>query len=261
MRRIAILLGSILLALLAWRTLRPGPAPAQLHGLWGVSQPRGIADELRFYYFHTGGKGLYRYGQVGHNQTHSFDWKLDGDRLVLDFRKTGEHAKTRIELTERAGERSLTLLDDPRGPGPVRYVHRPSNLAADEQALGGPLSLSDGDKAAGEAAMLKGRIWIDVQRYATGGLGFVMYQLSAHPLGDGQWLGWYHRGDFDDWTTETLAYREEPQRLRLRFLLHGQEATTPYRLRQEREQRVLTLSRDPRNFLHQRQLLDGGASF
>jgi len=261
MKRAAVLLCSLALALVALRAYRARPAPAQLLGLWSLTEAREVTDELRFYYFHEGGKGLYRYGQVGHNQTHSFDWSLEGDRLVLSFRKTGEQARTQILLAEEGGRRSLTLVEDPRGPGRVRYTHRPSNLGLDADALGGPLSLSM--TAADERAQgaLAGRMWMDLRRYATGGSGFVMYQLSEHELGGGLRLGWHHQGDFDDWSTESMSYREEPGALRLRFHLRREEAVTPVELEQARDRRVLTLLRDPRNFLHRTRLVDAGRSF
>jgi hypothetical protein len=241
----------------------------QVVGLWRLGDARTISDDPVFYYFHKGGKGLYRYGQVGHNQTHSFDWALEGDALALTFRKAGEHARTRFVLGEGDGGRTLTLLEDPRArqqkPGRVRYKYTPTSL--DESAtsvddLGGPLALPSEDAAA-EDASVAGRIWMDLQRYATGGMGFRMYQLSEHAVGGspGGKLGWYHHGDFDDWSTETLAYRHEPSALRLRFLLRNEERVTSIELRPARDRRTLFLARDPRNFFHVGRFVDAGRSF
>ena len=228
----------------------------QLLGLWSLGDARGPADELRFYYFHKGGKGLYRYGQVAFNKTNSFDWSLDGDDLTLTFRKTGEVARTRVHLGEDSGRRTLTLDDDPRGPGRVRYRLTPSSLDVE----GGPLAL-EGDAATQEVAAIAGRMWIEQRRYATGGMGFAIYQLSDHDGARGWKIGWHHAGDFDDWSTESLAYRQEPGAVRLRFTLRGEEQVTPVELRPARDTRVLTMTRDPRNFLHVTKLVDAGRSF
>ena len=254
----------------AWHARR-GPRPAELLGLWMESDPRQISDEMRFYYFHQGGKGLYRYGQVGHNQTHSFDWRVDdGGRLELAFRKRGERGVTRVVLGDEGGRRTLTLLDDPRGPsgpGRVRYRATPTSLTsgADELvALAGPLALVERPAIHDDAEAVAGRMWIDLRRWATGGVGFVLYQLSdVTPRGwqAGWKLGWHHVGDFDDWTTETLAYRAEPGALRLRFLLRGDEAVTPAELGRVDGTRTLTVPRDPRNFRHRTRLVDAGPSF
>ena len=47
-------------------------------------------------------------------------------------------------------------------------------------------------------------IWIDYRNLATGGAEFHMYQLAATAI-DGRGGGWFHRGDFDDWSTESTA--------------------------------------------------------
>ena len=234
--------------------------PAAVVGLWFDREPRGLADEMRFYYFGKQGHGLYRYGQAGYNQTHSFDWRVRGDTLELKFRKSGQLASTRFQLGEEKGRRTITLKDDPRGPGTVRYRYAPSRLSD----VDGPLALPDAESIAhsgNEQGAIVGRMWISLQRYATGGMGFSMYQLSEHATAQGWRRGWHHLGDFDDWTTETLEYRNEAGALALRFPLRGGDAATSVELKQERDQRVLLLFHDPRNFYHRSRFVDAGPSF
>jgi len=243
-------------ALFGARALRRTP-PEALFGLWTEREVAGPSDEMRFYYFHKGGKGLYRYGQAAHNQTSSFDWKLDGDKLDLYFRKTGEKAVTRFVLGGEKDKRTLTLVDDPRGAPNTRYRYKPTLLDAETF---GPLSLLDA-RATDESNAIVGRMWIDMKHYATGGRGFVMYQLSEHTAAPGWYYGFYHRGDFDDWTTENLFYEPLPSALRLHFILRGDELVSPIELGNDRDARTLSITRDPRNFLARTRLRDAGRSF
>src|SRR5690554_5298743 len=67
-----------------------GPREDAVQGLWSRWPDRQReGDPLRFYYFHGDGHGLYRYGRIGHTNTHSFDYRLEGDALLLTFRKSG----------------------------------------------------------------------------------------------------------------------------------------------------------------------------
>lgn len=263
------LIASVVLVAAVWLVVRhartPHISPEALLGLWAQADGKTPSAPLRFYYFHTGGKGLYRYGQVGYNQTHSFDWSIDGSELRLVFRKTGEKAATKVELSGNAKARTLTMLTDPRGDGVGRYVERKSNL--DE----GPLVLgSDSSPASDDPRAVEGRLWMDYTRYATGGSGFVMYQLSKHAcvselVADSEsssWrLGWYHRGDFDDWSTENLCYRADAGTLQLQFPVRGDRAQSTIGWSQDKGKRVLTLDHDPRNFFHRTRLVDSGPSF
>ena len=239
----------------------PRVDPEAVLGLWTQFDSKAPADEMRFYYFHKGGKGLYRYGQVAYNQTHSFDWSVDGNELKLLFRKSGERAKTVIELGGSGNARTITLEKDPRGPGKVKYTRRPANL--DEETLMIPAleRLHDKPTASGPA----GRMWIDLRRYATGGAGFRFYQLSDHgcPGRPGSQLGWYHLGDGDDWTTETLCYRFESGVFQLHFEARNEDAKSRFDHRKDARQdhMSLELARDPRNFLHQSLFIDAGPSF
>jgi hypothetical protein len=258
---LAVVLVLSIAAVAAFHFAKARAHPSAVVGLWVDREPRELADEMRFYYFGKEGHGLYRYGQAGYNQTHSFDWRVRGDTLELKFRKSGQLATTRFQLGEEDGRRTITLKDDPRGPGGVRYRYVPSRLD-----LAGPLALPDVDHLVaaptdGAQGAVVGRMWIALQRYATGGMGFSMYQFSEHGTSSGWRRGWHHLGDFDDWTTETLEYRDDAGALSLRFPLRGGDATTPLELSRERDERVLRLSRDPRNFYHRSRFVDAGPSF
>lgn len=224
-----------------------------LRGLWMRYDRRGEGDPLRFWYFHGDGKGLYRYGKVGLAHTHSFDYAVDGDLLDLRFRKSGERHHSRVRLErDGAGDQWLVILDDPREAG-ARYRFVPSDLGealtdAPEPELAGAGELGD-------------RIWIDYRNYATGGAGFAMYQLAA-PAIDGRGVGWFHRGDFDDWSTESLTYRVDGERLELFFDLREEPAVTPFALVPgEDGARTLVLDADPRDYWARHVYKDGGRSF
>jgi hypothetical protein len=228
-----------------------------------AEEVRAPADPMHLYYFHKGGKGLYRYGQLGHNQTNSFDWRLDGDKLELLFRKTGERARTTFLIRHEEGRRTLELRSDPRAATPTRYRFAPATLAEL-----GPLAMpaqviEAGQAGEGVAGGVVDHMWIDLTKFATGGMGFSMYQLSRHPAQPGWQIGWYHRGDFDDWTTERMTYRVEGPSLRTHFSLRGDEHVTPFVLAEDPRQRgtALTLASDARNFFARSRFLDAGPSF
>ncbi len=253
MRRVFVGVAVIVLVVAAMMLRRPSPS---LRGLWTATPPaRQLSDEVRFYYFHDGDKGLYRYGKAGYNNTASFDWHLAGDELTLTFRKTGAVARTKVAVEDNEGKRVLVLRDDPRLGGTRRYAHEPSALGD----LGGPLSIALHDD--GLEDKLAGRLWYDETKYATGGMGFRMYQLSEHALPAGRQLGWYHVGDFDDWSTETLDYRELPGGLELHFGLRDERANTQVTVEQARDRRLLRLASDPRDFGARARFLDVGKSF
>jgi hypothetical protein len=216
----------------------------KLAGVWQRYE-RGVeGDPLRFYYFHGDGKGLYRYGKTGLNNTHSFDYDVEGDVLRLRFRKTDRVHDVRFSIDEdEHGRHRLTLHGDPEETGVTRYVRETE----------GPIEHMDGPPPSGH-------MWIDLQRYGTGGCGFHFYQLRPAGI-DGRGVGWFHRGDFDDWSTESLVYRITGNTLELWFPLTGQHETTRFTLTREGEQRWMMLGRDPRDFWHEHRYLDAGPSF
>lgn len=223
-----------------------------LSGLWSAYEPGGEGDPVGFYYFHGDGKGLYRYGRVGLNNTHSFDYELDsgrqGSSLVLHFRKTGATHRVPIRIDSEGGRDRLTLLRDPEAEGQERrYVRQRGPVEESLDVMGdGPLPA--------------GRLWIDYRDFATGGSGFDLYQLRPAGL-DGRGVGWFHRGDFDDWSTESLHYRITGDRMEIWFDLAGQHANTGFRIEGEGRERSLFLETDPRDFWHSHRYHDGGRSF
>jgi hypothetical protein len=231
-------------------------ADDMLHGLWTRYDTRGEGDPLRFWYFHGDGKGLYRYGKVGLANTHSFDYAIEeGAELFLRVRKTGEEHVLEVELErDDNGQTWLTLRDDPYEPG-ARYRKIESELdfsgAVDAQ---GPAPESASGPGLGD------RLWIDYRKFATGGAEFHMYQLGVTAI-DGRGVGWFHRGDFDDWSTESLTYRIDGDQLELFFDLREEPNTTTFRLVEGPHGRELLLEQDPRDYWATHRYRDGGRSF
>jgi hypothetical protein len=228
-----------------------------LRGLWMRYESRGEGDPLRFWYFHGDGKGLYRYGKVGLANTHSFDYALlgtdaqDGNGpvdLSLRFRKRGE-AHTLVATIDEDGQGTwLSFTGDPREPG-ARYRKVESDLDFELADSAGAQGLGIGD-----------RMWIDYRNLATGGAEFHMYQLAATAI-DGRGVGWFHRGDFDDWSTESLTYRIDGDRLELFFDLREEPSSTGFRVVEGEHGRELWLEADPRDYWAAHRYQDGGRSF
>lgn len=245
------------LVLYGARTESPMPAAASaapiaaeraaadpLVGLWSAHPIGPAAAPVRFYYFHGDGHGLYRYGRVGRTNTNSFDYAIEGDVLVLRFRKTGAEHRIRYQVEQHGDRTELVLEIDPRQGGEGRFVReRPDPVE---------------HVATGEPVGVGGRMWFDRSAYATGGYGFALYQLRPAGI-DGRGTGWFHRGDFDDWSTESLVYRDLGDRLELDFDDGSHEITrhtiTPG------EARVLELATDPRDYWHPHRYVDAGPSF
>jgi hypothetical protein len=225
----------------------PAVAPHHdaLAGLWTRFEGKSLGDPLRFWYFHGDGHGLLRYGRVGSAATRSFDYVVGDGHLELTFRKTGERQVLAFTVEQEGGERWLVLEDEPREPG-ARYRWRRGPLGGHEDARGqgGP-----GD-----------RVWIDWRNFASGGGGFSMYQLGPAAI-DGRGLGWFHRGDFDDWTTESLRYRVDGDALELEFELRGESARTTFSIAGDGTERSIELAEDPRDFGAPHRYRDGGRSF
>jgi hypothetical protein len=226
-----------------------------LSGLWWRYEPGVSGEPVRFYYFHGDGTGLYRYGRIGLTNTNSFDYDVIGDRLVLEFRKSGERHEVAFTLEhgrEHGGDRDwLELREDPREPGAsTRYFRRSEAIASPG---------ADASAALGPAPA--GHMWIDLQRHATGGQTFALYQFRGVGI-DGRGTGWFHRGDFDDWSTEALAYRIVGDRLELDFTLADQVELTAFTVRTDADgRRWLELADDPRDFWHPHRYVDMGPSF
>jgi hypothetical protein len=274
---VVLLLGS--LALVEWvpaEAQRPaivvcdGEAEAEaeaidprLAGLWQRFETLHEGDPVRFYFFHPDGFGIYRYGKVGLTNTHSFDFEGSQGALGLRFRKSGAAHAVSYRFESEGGREWLVLRGDPReAAAEVRYFR-----AADAGAhcRDGVLLAKDlrGRSAAGQArtGALGGRLWGDEQRFATGGIGFSIYQLQAQAI-DGRGVGWHHRGDYDEWTTEALSFRQQGGRLALQFPLRHESQATAITLAAGADQvRVLTLAEDPRDFWRSHAYRDMGPSF
>lgn len=233
-----------------------------LLGVWWRFDAGTTGDPLRFYYFHGDGTGLYRYGRVGASYTHSFDYELPDEGSVrIRFRKTGIESTVRfqLELGEGSARDWLTLADDPREAESTRYFRLAEPRGPRLAALGASHGSASTDEPGRAPA---GHMWIDLQRYATGGQGFFFYQFRPAGI-DGRGVGWFHRGDFDDWSTESLTYRivQDPPRLELTFDLSGEMEVTNFSLAGLGSDRRLTLHTDPRDFRQTHAYLDAGRSF
>lgn len=248
----------------------PGPAPGPedtcerdavdpaLVGIWHRFDALAEGDRMRFYFFHERGFGLYRYGKVGLTNTHSFDYRADGDVLELTFRKTGERRRVPYRLEEQGGRTWLVLADDPREDGGARYFKAPPAAAAacaDMPEVTGPQG-----HVPAASDRIGGRLWGEEVRYATGGMGFSIYQLQPQAI-DGRGVGWHHRGDYDEWTTETLTYRQRGDRLALSFPLRHDGGETAITVAGDGDDRTLHLADDPRDFWRPHTYRDMGPTF
>ncbi len=231
-----------------------------LVGVWQRFEANAEGDAIRFYYFHGDGNGLYRYGKVGLTNTHAFDYRVEGERLRLRFRRTGEVVTMPFAIADDPtveGRSWLTLDGDPRDRE-GRYFRDP-RTAAESCEVGASVARDDAPRGVGN------RLWSEERSFAAGGMGFAMYQLQPQTI-DGRGVGWFHRGDFDEWTTEALTYRRQGDTLTLHFMLSGESLSTPMSLVEGsggrgEETRVLELADDPRNFWHRQRYFDRGPSF
>lgn len=239
----------------------------RLVGVWHRFEATAEGDLLRFYFFHPDGFGLYRYGKVGLTNTHSFNYSAEGGRLELVFRKTGERHALPYRIEQEGGHAWLVLDDDPREAGGARYFRAadPAGEAACAD-LAGLVDMSRGtgpdgqDPKTSHAPAIGDRLWGEEVRYATGGMGFSIYQLQRQSI-DGRSVGWHHRGDYDEWTTETLTYRQRGDRLALTFPLRHDAVVTPITVAETAEGRTLHLADDPRDFWRPHTYRDMGPSF
>lgn len=262
------------------------PSPValdELTGLWARWDAPKDGERTRFWYFHGDGHGLYRYGRVGLVNTHSFDYTLDEEVpgvVRITYRKTGRgHVLEAVLGTREDGRRTLRLIGDPEEPG-AEYVLVAGRVEGESEA-----------NPAREGHGIGDRLWIDWQAHAAGGGSFRMYQLAATAI-DGRGVGWFHEGDFDDWSTEAFDYRvittarpgvtageiaatEIVGELQLQFRLRGETETTNFVLREapkssqvevaprgaDDSTRILELVDDPRDYWSSHRYVDGGPSF
>jgi hypothetical protein len=285
----------------------------ELTGLWARWDAPQDGERTRFWYFHGDGHGLYRYGRVGLVNTHSFDYAIDEEVpgvVRIGYRKTGRaHVLEAVIGTRADGRRTLRLIGDPEDPGAeyVLVAGRVEQTRSELAAVTGrpprasaPVSTIPPCGSLGAAAAvapsrdgrgLGDRLWIDWQAHAAGGGSFRMYQLAPTAI-DGRGVGWFHEGDFDDWSTEAFDYRvvstarptidersasgaEIVGELQMQFRLRGEHASTSFVLRDapkadaleegsttaDPSTRTLELVDDPRDYWSSHRYLDGGPSF
>lgn len=262
---IAIAFGLFVIPALAWwvegrapgaePAANPAATPAWLQGLWMRADIETWDDQVRFHYFHDSSPiGLYRYGKRCLNNTHSYDVRVDGDRVTFVYRKTGRRAVARVTQAKSAsGDPEIVIDPDPEEGRAVRYrkMRPPVDPA-------GPVAREGGFD----------RMWMNVTEYKTGGMGFDIYQFKP-PGMDGRGIGWFHTGDFDDWSTEALTYtrRLAPHRLdeskgelEFSFTCRRERDRTRFKVK-EGKRRRLQLDKDPRNFWAAQSYTDGGKAF
>lgn len=224
-------------ALAAW--LAAPEAEPTLLGMWSQTTPSNEGDPVRFYYFHDGGIGLFRYGKMGLTQTRSFRYSVQEDRLQMVFIRSGASHSVPFTLVDGA----LELAEDPMLGGKQAYRRKGSGGGHGAAASKHPLA----------------RMWKHVETDQMGQETFHMYQLQAPAL-DGRGVGWYHVGDYSDWSTEALTYRRTGDTLVLEFTLRGERARTKVEI-EGHHHRALVLEQDPRNFWHARRYRDDGPGF
>lgn len=231
------------------------PAPelavdsASLTGLWRAVPGQGARlDSRRFWYFHGDGKGLYRYGTTALNNTHSFDYRAVAGGLELYFRKTGETVVVQTRFEHTPSGPSLSLDPDPEDPGANYRLER------------GPVARGGAPVKVLASERIDGRIWMDLHPFATGGMGFNMYQLNDAAI-DGRGVGWFHRGDFDEWSTEALSFRLRGDTLTLHFSARDEHGVVEVSVAKDDKGRVLTVRDDPRDFHKDHSYRDVGESF
>ena len=241
-----------------------------LRGLWSRTADADGRDDapVAFYYFHEGDIGLYRYGRVAYNTTNSYHWSIRGDDLELRWNKTGE--VTRLDYrVDRSGARPVLVLQgDPKNPGErfSRYTFVPAPDAAARAPDLLDTSVGPSISAVHDTLdRIDNRLWIDLKKYATGGIGFSLWQLRAQGI-DGRGTGWHHVGDFDDWSTEQLTYKStatsaDSGTLDVLFAWRHERATTTWTLRRDGDARALRLNADPRDFGAVHDYKDAGPSF
>lgn len=271
--------------------VRAGADEDAVRGLWS-RHPYGSGPEsapVAFYYFHTDDIGLYRYGKAGYNNTHSYHWSADGSSITLDYNKRGLRQVLQVRL-EPGTPKTMIVTDDPNNPGvtETRYTWVPppdfGSVAADLFDDDDSNSAAS-DDAAGKVGV-DNRLWMDLEVYKTGGMGFSLYQLREAGI-DGRGTGWHHLGDFNDWSTEALSYRllranqaqesapaavidgaeaaQNAQGIDLQFSLRGERSSSALRVGHRsangKDVRFLTLQSDPRAFWSTHSYDDAGPSF
>ena len=232
-----------------WSNDAPRPAE-RIRGMWSKFTPGNDTDPTRFYYFHDGGIGLFRYGKRGLNQTNSYTYQVDDKTIRFRMVKSGDVFESEYSVDKEGNATWLTIKRDPRMGGEQRYKYVPA-----------PAKVGYGYGANADKDHPFARLWIQTSKDSKGQETFRLYQLEAPTL-DGRGIGWYHEGNYEDWTTEALSYRKTDGKLELYFPVRDERITT--RMNEGRGQdgkRFIHLAEDPRNFWHPRSYKDGGPGF
>lgn len=220
--------------LVGWLALEPSspPTSVDLRGIWDRLETRG-GPPVQFYYFHDDRLGLFRFGTTALNHTETFRVRRRRGALELTFNKTGARHRTKVRtMTGPRGEQILVLSSDPRNGGrSTRYRRRPNPSARVREASKDPFA----------------RMWMHRRPLVGSREDFRIYQFRpADAKGHG--TGWFHVGDFDEWTTEALTYHRERKGLHLRFDQRGESAFSHFAIERSADGRRLRLARDPRYF-------------
>ena len=224
-----------------------GEHDARLAGIFHALEP--VADDaldgdVRFYYFHGNGIGLLRYGKVGLNNTESFHYQTRGDVLSLRFNKTGHFVTTRYAITTEGDDVVLSLPELTHQDDRRLVKEEGSEMASLNRPTGTQFD----------------RMWTMLEQHAGGGVSFKIYQLrKADDAGHGQ--GFFHQGDFDNWSTERLDYHRGDEDITFHFTLKGEKATTAFTLDEHHDLPLLVFDKDPRHFWSTTHYWDGGESF
>ena len=231
------------------QTLPFGHAPAHDPALAGIfygvePQKDELDSEVRFYYFHGNGIGLLRYGKVGLNNTESFHYQTHEGVLSIRYNKTGQMFTTSYAF-EKENDRQVLVLPE--------LTHKDDRrLVKEEGSEMGLLNQPSG--------IQMDRMWTMLEKHAGGGIDFKIYQLrKADDTGHGE--GFFHEGDFDNWSTERLNYHIGDGQMTFHFSLKDEKAQTSFQLERPHDLPMLVFDKDPRHFWATTHYWDGGESF
>ena len=209
---------------------------AMILGLWAQYVPKNAGDPERFYYFHKGGIGLFRYGRRGLTYTQTFRYDVNAKTLKLVFIKSGERFKIPYSIQKD----QLTLGADPKMGGEQTYTKRPPQPVP---AMAGAHPLA--------------RMWTKRVVDRKGNVEFRTYQLQA-PGPQGRGTGWYHEGDEEEWSTESFSYHRTADWIALSFPVRKEHVVSNVEEGKDGRIRTFTLVEDPRNYWHRRTYRDEG---